>query len=270
MLQTVANLARKAGAIAMRSYKGEYGTALKKDKSVVTQVDHEIHSFLIEGLGKCRVPILSEEGEHDAAAQLAEGEVFVVDPLDGTADFIQETDDFCIMIALVEKGEPVMGVVYAPAHGKLYGAARNKGAWVEEGEGEMAVAKRMKVSNTSDPARARLLSSRNHFSETSNIVQQALQLTEVRAVGSNGLKLGMIAEGEADLYVNPSKKLGWWDIAAPQVILEEAGGKVTGMRGEAIRYHGPGIVNPHGLVATNGLLHEAAVRAASTMDGAPQ
>lgn len=257
LLARAVSLTREAGALALARYNAVYGSRTKKDGTIVTDVDVELDRLIVEGLAGTGIPVLSEESAHDAASALADGAVWLVDPLDGTLDFTQGTGEFAVMLGLVERGEPVLGVVSVPAAGLLYYAAKGKGAYRESG----GAAERIRVSDVARPAAARLVASRNHFNAASQALADGLGAVGVVRVGSNGIKLGRIAEGSAELFVTPTTRMGWWDVCAPQAIVEEAGGRVTGLFGERIRYAGPGVRNTHGIVATNGLLHDAALAA---------
>src|SRR6056297_3572822 len=122
---------KKVGAEIMKLYEKDFEIKDKADSSPVTKADLLSNKLLVEILEKTNIPILSEEIK-DNPERLSSDKLWIIDPLDGTKDFIQKTDEFSIMVALVEKGEPVLGIVYAPALGKIYYAEKNKGAYVEE------------------------------------------------------------------------------------------------------------------------------------------
>jgi len=178
--------------------------------------------------------------------------VWIVDSLDGTQDFLDKTDQFCIMIGLAEKGKAVLGLVYIPTQDKLLYAEKGRGAYMQIGNGKP---EKIHVSYQSDIKKARLVVSRSHISHIIENAAIKLEVGEMVKCGSNGVKMSLIAEGKADVFFNPTDKFGQWDCCAPQIIVEEAGGKVTGVHGEEILYNGENVKNPFGLMVSNGILH---------------
>ncbi len=225
-IQEIIQIARGAGDIAMDFYDREYSIEQKQNKTPVTQVDIAINDFLIEELSKYNNPILSEEIKGDFAKRQIADFVWIVDPLDGTSDFIQKTGEFSIMIGLVNKnGEVVLGVVYAPALEELYYAQKNTGAFFLCHSSENKnLFQQIKISKK--PLKnGKILVSRNHLGEYEQKVARKNQMEQVPA-GSAGLKICWIARGDAELYINSSNKSGLWDVCAADIILSEAGGKV--------------------------------------------
>lgn len=249
-LREVLNLIQKAGKKVMEIYNTDYNIYEKKDKSPVTEADIIADKIILDGLAQFGLPILSEESKDDLS-RLNAKKVWIVDSLDGTMDFLQKTGEFSIMIGLVENGRPIFGAVYLPAFDKLYYAQKGEGAYVKiAGQKE----KRISVSKVADLAKAKMIVSRNHLSE---YVVDFSKKTGVKfkKCGSNGIKIGLIAEGKADMFINNTDKMGQWDACASDIILSEAGGKLTGMNNEAIIYNKEEIKIKHGLVASNGILH---------------
>jgi 3'(2'), 5'-bisphosphate nucleotidase len=156
----------------------------------------------------------------------------VVDPLDGTKEYLSGNGEFSIMIGVVVEGEPVLGVVYAPARDTLYAASRGAGAWVERGGRRSPL--RVGASRV---GALRRVGSRSHAEPVLEEMREALGITDVQPSGSVGIKCGLIAEGLRDLYIHPSPHLKEWDTCAPEVVLREAGGVVTDCRGAALRYN---------------------------------
>jgi len=243
---------REAGSAVMGIYDTDFAVEQKEDKSPVTEADTRAHNMLMTALGEFGYPILSEEGDSKESARYNAQHVWIIDPLDGTNDFVQKTGEFSIMVGLVEDGKPVFGAVYAPAVDKLYYAQSGSGAWLSHG-GETT---RLSVDTRTEHIRA--VSSRSHNSPEIDAYYKALGAHERIAVGSNGVKIGRIAEGEADVFYNPTSKMGEWDGCAPQIILEEAGGKMTGADGSPIVYNKKDPHLSHGILATNGALHPKA------------
>ena len=205
----------------MKIYSGEIKHELKNDGSVVTKADLNSHLAIKDVLTD--FPILSEEGDKTGRKN---DTMWIVDPLDGTNDFLNKTGDFSIMVGLLRKGKPLLGVVYIPAKEDLYFASYGKGAYKN--------GKRIHVRRKGDV----MLISRNHTTPKEKEYGKKLGANKFTPLGSIGTKLCTIAEGKADFYVNLSNKLGVWDACAPHMIVEEAGGIVTDKDGDALVYTG--------------------------------
>ena len=240
----VTQIARAAGAVAMRHYGTATSTA-KGDDSPVTQADHAANAVIIEALTRAFPgdAILSEESV-DSAARLTARRVWVVDPLDGTKEFLAQNGEFSIMIGLVEDGAPVLGVTYQPDGDVLFAAAQGLGAWVER-DGTRTALRLIPRPG----AAIRLVGSRSHADPLVTALQQRLGITDVEPCGSVGVKCARIAEGRRDLYVHPVPYMKEWDTCAPEVILREAGGWVSDCRGEPLRYNKPDPCQPLGILA---------------------
>lgn len=251
LINEVAPVVKEAGQAILGLYHTEYKVEEKHDKSPVTEADLLSDKIIEEGLEKYAYPILSEESEDDLR-RLESDRVWIVDSLDGTKDFLQKTDEFAVMVGLAEKGIPVLGFVYLPTEDKLYYASKGQGAYLVVGEGEPV---KLKVSEQGDVKEAVLVVSRNHMRPEIKEAADKLRVGKFLQVGSNGVKMGLVAEGKADLYFNPTDRMGQWDVCAPHIIVEEAGGKVSGVHGETLAYNDENVKNPYGIVATNAILH---------------
>lgn len=251
--EELARITKEAGRVALKYYNKNYTVTTKSDNSPVTEADMAVHKYLTVALEATDIPILSEEGSAGVISDT--DKLWVIDPIDGTKDFIQKTGDFAVMVALVEVGVPNMTAVYVPAADEIYSAEKDKGAFLKRGDEE----ERIHVSKISDSKDARLLVSRNHPNKVTARLEEELGISRVIPVGSMGVKLVRIARGDADICLYSTNKLGWWDVAAPQLILEEAGGKVTDVNGAVIRYEGNNTYIPNGVLASNGFLHHEAV-----------
>lgn len=240
----IAQVARAAGAAAMRHYGTATSTA-KGDDSPVTQADHAANAVIVEALTRAfpNDAILSEESA-DSEARLGARRVWIVDPLDGTKEFLAQNGEFSIMIGLVEDGAPVLGVTYQPDGDILFAAAQGLGAWVER-DGTRTP---LRLAPRGDAA-IRLVGSRSHADPLVTTLQQRLGITDVEPCGSVGVKCARIAEGRRDLYVHPVPYMKEWDTCAPEVILREAGGWVGDCLGEPLRYNTPDPCQPHGILA---------------------
>ena len=252
------SLARAAGAAALAHYGGPLRIVHKSENDdPVTQADHAANDVIVAGLGR-EFPadgLLSEE-TLDTVRRLSLPRVWMVDPLDGTKGFIEGNGDFAIQIGLVEEGAPVVGVVYQPVPDVLHYAARGAGAWVARPGSEP---ERMRVSGETEFGRMRLAASRDHHSPRMSAVMRALSLGEEIRRGSVGIKTGLIAERQCDLYVHLSPRTNHWDTCAPEAILAEAGGRLTDLWGAPLRYNTEDVRNRNGLVAANGAAHPLVV-----------
>jgi 3'(2'), 5'-bisphosphate nucleotidase len=188
--------------------------------------------------------------------------VWIIDPIDGTRGFAMKNGEFSVMIGLIENGQVAVGVVLEPVRGRLTYATRGGGCWRRDGA---AAAERCHVSTTDKLPGAMLTVSRSSTGRQRSRHVESLGDVRLLPAYSAGLKLAHVARGEADLYLNVYPNFNDWDICAGQVLVEEAGGKVCGLRGQEIRYgHGRG-QQRDGLLASNGRIHEAALAALRTV-----
>ena len=258
-LRVAVELARAAGAAALEYYGKPLRVEHKAEyDEPVTQADRAANELIVRGLAR-EFPadgILAEESI-DTERRLSRERVWMVDPLDGTKGFIAGTGDFAVQIGLVRGGECVLGVVFQPVPDVLYRAARGAGAWAERPNLE---ALRLRVSGETEPSRMRLAESRAHRSPRMDQVARALGITREVRRDSVGIKVGLIAERQCDLYIHLSPRTKQWDTCAPEAILREAGGLLTDLWGEPIRYNTPDVMNRNGVLATNGAAHALAVR----------
>ncbi|NQU99541.1 MAG: 3'(2'),5'-bisphosphate nucleotidase CysQ, partial [Parcubacteria group bacterium] len=176
---------------------------------------------------------------------------WIVDPLDGTADFIQKTGEFSIMVGLVENDTPILGVVYQPSKDKMYYAKLNKGAYLKE-NGET---RKLQVSQTEDLSKCRIVFSKNHLGPRDIELAKLMGIKNIVKSGSNGIKIGLIAENKADIFFNLTDKMGKWDSCAPEIILKEAGGELSDTLGDKIRYNDKSMKNKQGILASNNIVH---------------
>jgi 3'(2'), 5'-bisphosphate nucleotidase len=181
---------------------------------------------------------------------------WVVDPIDGTRGFARKNGEFSVMIGFVDQGRVALGVVLEPAFHRLTYAAREHGTWMQDGD---APARRCRVSATERLADATLIQSRSSGRRPAYVA--AIGPAAISETYSAGIKLARVARGEADLYVNTYAEFHDWDVCAGHLLVEEAGGRVSGLAGEEVRYGLADAVQRHGLLATNGVLHEAAIAA---------
>lgn len=246
-------LIQKAGRAVLKYY-GRTGEVWYKssNNSPVTQADLVSQDIILDGLRSFGYPLLSEE-RADNKMRLKSERVWIIDPLDGTKDFLQKTGEFSILIGLVEHGRPILGAVYQPTNDLLYYAIKGQGAFKQERGGS---AMRIHVSQEKDPRRWRMLLSRHHLLPLEVSVGEALQVRNGVQCGSAGVKAGLIAEGKAELYVTVAGTTGEWDTCAADIIMHEAGGSMTDMNGRLLIYNKKNPRNEHGFVVTNSLIHD--------------
>ncbi|HKA91443.1 MAG TPA: 3'(2'),5'-bisphosphate nucleotidase CysQ [Haliangiales bacterium] len=253
-LDVATGLARAAGKLTLAYHGTDVTVDRKAGNEPVTRADREASELIVEGLRR-EFPadvVISEEAPDDER-RLAGGRVWFIDPVDGTNDFIRGRAGFAVMIGLAVDGRPAAGVIYQPIGERMFWAEAGAGAWVAEG-GEP---RRLAVSAVSDVSQIRLVASKSHRSRQIDDVKNALGISSEMNIGSVGLKLGLIAMGEMDLYVNPSSKSKAWDTCAPEALLVAAGGRITDLWGEPLAYDRAELSNARGLLASNGILHDA-------------
>jgi len=226
-------VAMRAAAAIMAVYQGAFTVERKLDDSPLTQADIESQSIILEGLATLTpgVPVLAEESAQAPwAERRAWRELWVVDPLDGTREFVKRNDQFAVNIALIVEHEPVLGLIAVPAQGLVYIGAAGSGA-----QRQLADGTRSKIQVAPPAAPLRVVGSRSHKSPQLAAYLAHLPSHQLLGVGS-ALKFCLLAEGNADLYprFGPTSE---WDTAAGQALLEAAGGHVTRMDGHRLRYN---------------------------------
>jgi 3'(2'), 5'-bisphosphate nucleotidase len=241
LVQAVVRIARDAGAAILDIYGTDFAVRGKDDASPVTEADERAEALIVPALQALapEVPAVAEEAV--AAGRVpAIGEWFwLVDPLDGTKEFISRNGEFTVNIALVHDGVPVLGVVFAPAIDRLFAGVAGAGAWVEDAAGRRPIACRAVPA-----AGLTVVASRSHGDAAA--LEAFLAGRKVASLTNAGssLKLCLVAAGEADLYPRLGRTMEW-DIAAGHAVVRAAGGEVTDLQGRALRYGKPGFDNPH-------------------------
>jgi 3'(2'), 5'-bisphosphate nucleotidase len=261
LLENVIFIVKEAGAKTLTFYGGEYSIKDKGNDSPVTQADIASNEILIKGLEKYGYPILSEEGapEENIACPLGRLKadiVWIIDPLDGTKDFIDETGEFTIMVGLVEKQadgsyRPVLGVIYRPVSDTVYFAVKGQGAFALRKEEKI---EKLVVSPELEWHNMIMLTSRNHTTDLEWQVAKKLHISKVITFGSS-LKACLIAEKEGHVNFNPSKYTWEWDVCASDIIVHEAGGLFTDIKGNMFNYNKKDPRNNNGYLASNGVNH---------------
>jgi len=248
LLEPTVEIAREAATRILEVYKSDFAVTDKEDRSPLTAADMAAHKTICAGLADLTpsVPVLSEESARISFAERALWkEYWLVDPLDGTREFIKKNGEFTVNIALIRGHRPVLGVVAVPVHNTAYFACRGHGAFRQEGGG---LAQPI-ASRRTDLKKLTAVGSRSHGSEqTERFLAGLGKGVEVLHIGS-ALKLCLVAEGRADVYVRlgPTSE---WDTAAAQCLVEEAGGRVTDLALEPLAYNRKeSLLNPSFLVA---------------------
>lgn len=239
-LDAVVAIAAAAGARILEIYQRGFEVAHKADGSPLTQADRAAHDLICARLCALTpdIPILSEEStDVPAAVRAAWRRLWLVDPLDGTKEFINRNGEFTVNIALVEDGHPVLGVVHVPVTGVSYLACRGLGAFKETRGARQPIRARAYRGG-----RATVVASRSHASPETEAFLKSLGESEVVSMGS-ALKLCLVADGTADVYprLGPTME---WDTAAAQCVVEAAGGRVTDSERRPLRYNKTSLLNP--------------------------
>jgi 3'(2'), 5'-bisphosphate nucleotidase len=227
-------LAREAAARILVVYESDFAVERKGDQSPLTAADMAAHHCIVEGLERLTpdIPVLSEESAEDVPALVRRRwpRLWLVDPLDGTREFVKRNGEFTVNIALIDDGVPILSVVQAPVTGALWHAARGRGAFRREGTRDIVLATRVPALPP-----LRVAASRSHGDPRSAALMQRIGHSEAMPLGSS-LKFCRIAEGGMDVYprFGPTSE---WDTAAGQCVLEAAGGIVIDPRGRPLRYN---------------------------------
>jgi 3'(2'), 5'-bisphosphate nucleotidase len=256
-LQEARSLAREAGRIVLELY----GTAKVEMKGVsdpVTEADKRANTFIVERLAKLFPSdgIVAEESVN-VAGEAQKERCWFVDPLDGTKEFIAQNGEFSIMIGLSIGGRAMLGAVYQPALDKLYTGVVGAGATLEH-EGR---SRPLLVSSIANTAELKLVVSRSHRPKDIEKLTARLGITQEAPSGSVGLKIGHIAERNADLYVHLSDRSSRWDACAPDAILHAAGGRFSDVLGRPFDYAIDNVTNTHGIFACNAAAYDAVLPA---------
>jgi 3'(2'), 5'-bisphosphate nucleotidase len=237
-MRQLIDLAHEAGRAVMAIYQQDFGHRLKDDATPVTDADLAAEAVILAGLARIApdIPVISEEAAAAGAESHTGEKFFLVDPLDGTREFLSRNGEFTINIALIARAEPVAGVVYAPALSRMFWGERGSGA----GEGAVAPDRDMEAAWRPIRVRARpqtglkVVASRSHRDARTNDWLATIDVGELVSAGSS-LKFCLLAAGEADLYPRFGRTMEW-DTAAGHAVLAAAGGRVATEDGSALTY----------------------------------
>ena len=246
LVDDLATAAREAGEAILEIVRRGFEVESKLDASPVTEADRAAELAILAALARAApgVPVIAEEEVAAGRIPAHEDTYFLVDPLDGTKEFVRGGDDYTVNIGLIQLGMPKLGVVFAPATGRLHGGCVGNGAWLDEGQGRAAISTRERV----DPMTA--VASKSHLNQaTIDYLEAAVGRCDYVSVGSS-LKFCIVAEGEADIYPRAAPT-SEWDTAAGHAVLLAASGLVDGPDGEPLRYGKRAFLN-RAFVATSG------------------
>lgn len=247
LVDPVVEIAVRAGTAILEVYATNFDVEAKDDDSPLTRADMAAHRSIMEGLGALtpELPVISEEsGLPDFSVRAAWPRYWLVDPLDGTREFVKRNGEFTVNIALIEKHRPVLGVVHIPVMGKTYIGCAGQGAELRAADG----ARRIIRTAVESASPVRVVGSRSHRGASLDGFLEKLGDFEMVPMGSS-LKFCLVAEGAADIYprLGPTSE---WDTAAAQAVVEQAGGSVLQLNGDPLTYNAKAeILNPHFLVA---------------------
>jgi 3'(2'), 5'-bisphosphate nucleotidase len=244
--------AREAATIVNTFYIGSAEVRYKSENEPVTEADRSANQHIVARVQAVYPDdgILSEESKDDLA-RLNKERVWIIDPLDGTKEFIARNGEFSIMIGLAIRGRPVLGVVMQPDPGLLYAGAVNQPAYLDEADERIP----LWVSDCDQPNKMVVVSGRSHRPQIVDKLCRALHITKERISGSVGLKVGLITRNLADLYVHPSPGCKEWDLCAPCALLEAGGGVMTDCWGNPLRFNQRDVRAHNGIIASNGQCH---------------
>ena len=245
--------AQEASNVILEIYQKDYNTFTKTDNSPVTDADLKSNKVINEILSNTKYSILSEE-DIDDQSRLSKDMIWIVDPLDGTSDFIDKTGEFTVMIALIQNKKPILGVIAWPTEKILFVAQKNCGAFrYSDNKWD-----KISVTKIDELPKCRTVGSRHHLSEKEKEFIKKIGIEDFTSIGSS-LKVGKISSGQAEAYITTTNKMKEWDTAASYCIISEAGGKMTDMLGNDLTYNNKNVHHENGILVTNGLIHDKIV-----------
>jgi 3'(2'), 5'-bisphosphate nucleotidase len=257
LLETLITIAAEAAVVVQQVFETPFTVDFKGPKDPVTEADRRANELICTRLAQefPGVPVVAEESAPEAFADFRSApEVFFVDPVDGTNEFIERRKDFVVMIGLVQGNQATHGVMHAPALELAWAGEVGRSATRIDASGARTP---IHVSDRARISESRLVGSRSHRGPRLERLLGALGVGEMIPMGSAGLKGAYVARGDAEAYVAPFYAGKRWDACAAEALVVAAGGRVTDAYGDPIDYRAESLSNDRGVVATNGVLHDA-------------
>jgi len=265
LLPGVQGLAQQAGAAIMAVYATDFEVQHKGDASPVTVADERAEVLIVNGLKQLtpHTAVVAEEAfsrSESGAALNSDSTFWLVDPLDGTREFVARNGEFTVNIALVQRGQPVLGVLYAPALKRLFIGVPGQGAWELPGEGAVA---RSPLTGRPVPMAGLTVVASRAYANDSTLAQWLVDKPIAQQLGmGSAVKFGVLAAGQADVYPRFGRTMEW-DTAAGHAVLRAAGGEVLDLMGQPLTYGKPGFENPHFVAVATGKVWSAVAQADS-------
>jgi len=244
----------EAGNAILEIYQKDYKISTKNDDSPITDADLKSNEIIKNILSQTKHWILSEEDKDDLQ-RISQETIWIIDPLDGTSDFIDKTGEFTVMISLIKNKKPILGVIGWPTEKTLFVAQKDSGAFKFSNEKW----EKISVTKISEVPKCRTVGSRHHLSDKEKSFIKKLGIEDFISIGSS-LKVGKISSGEAEAYITTTNKMKEWDSAASYCIISEAGGKMTDMLGNDLTYNNKNVYHQNGILVTNGLVHNKIIK----------
>lgn len=245
---------KKAGKQLIEFHSLDYKIETKLDKEPVTEADLASDKIIHELLSLSEFPVLSEESFDDHKSFVKENKIWIVDPLDGTADFINKTGEFTIMISLISNHVPEIGIIYSPVNDMLFVGEKDHGAF-KLTDNKWA---KLVTSDITDLQNCRVVGSRHHLSQNEKEFLDYLNIKNFKTMGSS-LKVANIAQGWSEFYFTVTDKMKQWDTAASFCIINEAGGSMTDIFGNKLYYNTEKINHENGILVSNGAIHSKVI-----------
>ncbi len=257
-IEIASHLARQAGRRIMTIYEQDFAISYKGTNDPVTEADQEANAIIVEGLTASfpHDEIIAEESPQPLHSHKTD-RIWYVDPLDGTKEFISRNGEFSIMIGLTLNARTQLGIVYWPTGDQLLAGITDQEAWMEQ----HGVRHPLRAAQAKCSSALSIVASRSHRSPHLSTIKQTLNIQEEHPMGSVGLKIGFIAQGGADLYIEPGPYTKAWDACAPEAILRGAGGCFTDVHGNPIQYGTSEFRNLHGVVGCTKDCHQRVIQA---------
>ena len=252
LIDELITISKEAGEAILKVYNSDFDYQIKEDSSPLTKADEISHKIIVNSLNILtpNIPILSEEGANISFETRSKWERYwLIDPLDGTKEFIKRNGEFTVNIALIESGTPILGIIHIPVSKETYWGSKNEGSFYLDGDNSIEKI----YTNNEHQNPIRIMASRSHPSKKLHFFLEEIDQYEIFTKGSS-LKFCLIACGKADIYprFTPTSE---WDIAAGEAIIRYAGGEVLNINGERLTYNDKeNFLNPFFIASSNKIL----------------